>query len=210
MAIFKEIFCAECGQKTTPILRTQLKDGHYLCHKCRTQIPKEIQDLYNYDLDGYKELKLYMQESEYLSQVFRETHHFQSLHLDTYNGLFYIEGFSKKHTIFKLENVSEFNLEFQAVNSNEGFFNDYVTGKLYFKLRVDFPNYYVDEVMAENVKARADVRNGLFKKTFVHGNPDGMDDFIHYFTTGWEAAVNAKLMRMQQEYIPYQSQFGGF
>ena len=199
MAIFKEIFCAECGQKTTPILRTQLKDRHYLCHKCKSQVPKEINDLYNYDLNGYRELKLYMQENEYFAKIFRETHSFQTLHLDTYNGLFYIEGFSKKHTYFKLENVSEFDLQYQAINTNEGFFSDYVTGKVYFKLRVVFPDYFVDEVLADNVKATADVRNGLFKKTFVHGNPDGMDDFVHYFTTCWEAAVKAKYLRLQQE-----------
>lgn len=207
MAIFKEIYCAECGQKTNPIFRTQLKDGHYICHKCATQIPKEINDLYHYTLDEYKELKLYMLENEQLARVFRETHRFLSLHLDTYNGLFYIDGFSKKRTYFKLENVSEFNLEYRATESNEGFFSDSVTGKVYLKLRVDFPNYFVDKVLSENVKAKARVDNGLFKKTFVHGNPDGMDDFIHYFTTGWEAAVNAKYVRLTQEFVPYESRF---
>ena len=207
MAIFKEIYCAECGQKTNLILRTQLKDGHYLCRKCATQIPKEIEDLYNYTLDEYRELKLYMAESQQLEKDFRETHRFQSLHLDTYNGLFYIDGFSRNRTYFKLENVSEFNLEYKATETNEGIFNNSVTGKVYMKLRVDFPKYFVDKVLAENVKAKARIENGLFKKTFVHGNPDGMDDFIHYFITCWEAAESAKYDRLTREFILCESQF---
>lgn len=211
MGLFKEINCVHCGKKTSMLTRAKLADGQYVCGKCTSKIPSEIMsNLGEYTYEDYKELLRYMEESETsLSKAFKETHSFYSIHIDTQHGLFYLD--TMYPTVYlKFENLSDFNLTFDPDEVKEGLLGDKVTGKIYYKVKMNTPSFFIDNVLARNVKARAHVKTGIFKDKVEYDNPKGMNEFLHYFESAWDHAKNELYERLARELEEegYQSQYG--
>lgn len=113
--LFNEIKCVHCGEKTGLMTRTKLSDGQYICSKCSSGIPLSVSGrLKEYDYDGFIRLKEYVEYSNNeLSKIFRETHSFYSIHIDTEHKLFYFAKDSP-YVYYKFEEISEFDLDFIA------------------------------------------------------------------------------------------------
>ena len=85
MALFKEIFCKECGAKAGMLARTKLGDGNYICNKCLTIVPNYIKKcLSDYSYEQYMMMKQYLiWSTSELGKVFKENHYFHGIHIDT-------------------------------------------------------------------------------------------------------------------------------
>lgn len=208
MGLFKEINCVHCGKKTGVLTRRKLEDGNYVCSKCMSMIPNYIATcLGEYNYEQYQDLRSYLEESENtLSKLFRENHSFYAIHIDTEHELFYID-IDYPRVYLKFEDVADFRLEYEADEVKEGLLGDKVTGKIYLKLKMYSPYFYKEAVLASNVKASANVRDGLFQKKVKYSNPKGMDDFLHYFLSTWRSASDAKYARLAEELNRYNAEF---
>lgn len=193
MGLFKEIYCAECGEKTKLLARTSLADGNYLCSKCMSIVPsymkKTVTD--RYTLEAYKDFKEYVEETNKESKdTFRETHSFYDLHIDTVNRMFYIDDHSAKDILYlDFCEIEQFDLTFRPEEYKDGLFGDKVKGKIYIELEVNDPYFYYEDVMATDVKAKA--QKSMFGGKVKYDNPEGMDEFLHYFERAWEKDVAA-------------------
>lgn len=187
MALFKEIHCKHCDKKTNLLTRIKLADDSYICSVCKAGIPNYIH-LSDYTYDGFLALKAYLEESEIqLKRVFRETHSYMGIHLDAEHGLFYVGDWGK-HLYLKLENLEDFDLDFVADEYKEGIFSEKVTGKVGLNMKMQFPYFYKEEVLATGVKASARTK-GIFGNKVEYENPKGMNDFLHSFATAWRRAL---------------------
>ena len=207
MALFQEINCTHCGKKTNMLTRTKLSDGKHICSKCKSTLPGEFSaSLHHYNYEEFKMLLAYVEDMrKNLRNIFRETHNFYGIHIDTEHGLFYIG--SCKSAIFKFENLEDFDLEYEPEELKEGFFSTTVTGKLLIRVKVTFPYYFRENVLEDCVSASADVKVGLLKNKAVYNNPKGMDEFLHYFYKAWETAINEKTTRLEAEAWQYNEQY---
>jgi hypothetical protein len=184
MALFKEINCVHCGKKTTPIIRTRLKDDTYVCNTCKSTIPTYIRNcLDNYDRDDFEWLVRYMAFSnEKISKVFKQTHHYECLHLDATHGYFYISGSMLTDRLYlQIEDVESITLEYVPEVVKEGFLTDKVKGDVMMKLEVNAPHFRLSKKIASGVKAEANLKKGVFSNKVKYENPKGMDAFIAQF-----------------------------
>lgn len=184
MGLFKEILCDHCGEKTNIVTRSKLKDGKYICSKCTSMVPHYIKvHLWNYEYKDFVKLKQYINYSEHTaSRVFKETHSFLSLHLDSENGLFYFtQGLMSTPVYFQVEDVESISLEYDPDKFKEGVFSDKVTGKVTLKLKMVHPYFSYEKDLANGVKASAHLKQGVFKDKVEYDNPKGMDEFIAQF-----------------------------
>ena len=132
-----------------------------------------------------------------LSKIFREYHYFSRIGLDTEHRLFYIDGLGKR-LYLKLENLAEFDLDFIPDEVKEGLLSTKVTGKLFLKMRMIQPYFYKEETLEFGVKAHAEMK-GVFNKKAVYSNPEGMDDFLHFFNSAWQSALDQKYSQLTAE-----------
>lgn len=192
MALFKEIHCVHCGEKTGMMNRTKLTDGNYVCTKCAKKLPIMLKaELHQYSYTEFRKLCDYVQEMEtVLRKQFHATYSFYGIHIDTEHGLFKVDDFDRA-VILKFENLSDFTLDYQPDEVKDGVFSTKVTGKLYYKMKMNFPYVFRDGVLAERVKSSAQIKEGLFKKKAIYSNPAGMDEFIYHFNQIWNQEVNA-------------------
>lgn len=192
MALFKEVKCTCCGKKTNVLTRTRLEDGQYLCSKCLEMIPYELsRELEGRSYADFETLKEYMEvNNPDWDKMFRETHKFHGIHIDTANALFYLDWLHPT-TYFRFVDLDEFSLEFVPDEVKEGMFGTKVTGKIYMKIRVDSMLLYMDKVLAKDVKASAKI-SGVMNKKVTYENPKGMDEFLHHFLRAWDYAANIR------------------
>lgn len=184
MGLFKEIHCDHCGEKTNVITRTKLKDGKYICSKCTSMVPHYIKThLWNYEYNDFVKLRQFINYSEQTaSKLFKETHAFLSLHLDSEHGLFYFApGLLSTPFYFQVEDVESISLEYDPDKFKEGFFSDKVTGTVKLKLKMRHPYLDYEKELASGVKASAHLKQGVFKDKVEYDNPKGMDEFIAQF-----------------------------
>ena len=157
--LFKDVDCADCGKKAGFFSRTQLADGNYLCSDCTSRIPTYMWDSFrhNYELEDCLELKEYFQYSDdVLRPMFRETHKYYNVHIDTENRLMYIGSAIDARTVFfHLRNVDEFSLTFSAEEFKEGVLNDKVTGKILLGIKMGTPGFYYEKIIDRKAKAKA-------------------------------------------------------
>lgn len=187
MGLFKDVYCAECGEKTKMLTRTCLCDDNYLCSKCASIVPDYIHSTFEskYTLEDYKELKKELDESEEYGKVFHQTHSFYNLHMDAERGLFYVDDILAKKTLYlSLCSVDRFNLTFQPEEYKEGFLGEKIKGSIYMELEVEDPYFYYTGVLASGVKVKA--KKGLFGKKISYEDPEGMDSFLYAFNCAWE------------------------
>ena len=203
MGLFQEINCVHCGKKTSLLTRKKLRDGQYVCSKCLAGMPSCIKEyLGDGDYNNFKNVKEYMQYSnDELSRVFRETHSYYSLHIDTEHKLFYLSS-DHPRTYYKMSELSEFNLEFVPNEVKEGLFSDKVEGKLVITIKMDFPYWFKDEVFENYVSAKAKIK-GMINKRALYDNPKGMDDFLHAFGRAWDQAKAEEFARLTSEIESY-------
>lgn len=86
MSLFKDVYCADCNEKTNILFRTKLKDKNYLCSKCMKKVPAYMKKSFKkeYTLEDYRDFKDYIDyANQYLRPVFHETHEFHGIHIDT-------------------------------------------------------------------------------------------------------------------------------
>ncbi len=198
MGFFKEIYCADCGKKTNILTRTKLADEQYLCYECTADIPSYIQKcLPSYSLEQYRELKKYIEYSNNeLSKLFNENHDFYSLHIDTEHEIFYFDsGLFSEPLYLKFSNINDFDLVFSPDELKESMFGDKVTGKIFFKIKMNIPYFYYEKVLAKDVKAKA--KTSFFGSKVEYENPKGMSEFLFYFLSAWR---NATVINDEQEF----------
>ncbi|MBP3569624.1 MAG: hypothetical protein J6K04_10715 [Lachnospiraceae bacterium] len=194
MGLFKDVFCAECGDKTKMLSRTGLSDGNYLCSKCMSIVPMYMQKSFIevYELEDYKDFKKYVEFSnETLRPMFHETHCYENIHIDTENGIFCIDYLINDKTLFlDFEDVTRFDLIFKAEEFKEGMLGDKVVGKVLFELAMDLPAFYYTDVIKNNAKGKA--KKKLFGGKIEFENPEGMDEFLYFAQRTWQEALEAK------------------
>ena len=196
MGLFKDIYCSNCGEKTNLLTRLKLKDGQYLCSKCSSTIPSVMKETVktDYGIKEYQDLLKYIEYSnKALRPVFRETHSYYNIHIDTEHGLLYF-GYSlnEKTVFFELANLAEFNLVFDAEKLKEGMLGDKVQGKLLLVVKMTDPYFYHEEILDYSAKAKA--KRKLLSSRVEYENPHGMDEFILYFETAWQSSLDRGLL----------------
>lgn len=199
MGLFKEIYCAHCGKKTGLLTRKKLRDEQYVCSNCMSSMPRCIKEsLDEGDYENFKRVKEYISYSNNeLSKIFRKTHSFYSLHIDTAHKLFYFDT-DHPRVYYQMEQLSEFDLDFVADEVKEGFLSDKVTGKILITIKVDHPNWYKSDVFESYVNAKANVK-GIYNKRAIYENPKGMDEFLYHFTRAWNIAREELYTRLTRE-----------
>lgn len=200
MGLFNEIKCVHCGKKTGLMTRTKLDDGQYICSKCSTGVPISVLSKLNEcDYAGFIRVKEYVEYSDNeLSKVFKKTHSFHGIHIDTEHKLFYLDR-DHPRIYYKFEEIEDFGMTFSADEVKDGFLSTKVNGNIYYELKLGFPGAYVEEALVKNVKANAKVKKGLVKSTVVYDNPKGMDEFLVYFNNAWKSAIDEKIDRVFRE-----------
>lgn len=200
MALFKEIFCKECGAKAGMLARTKLGDGNYICNKCLTIVPNYIKKcLSDYSYEQYMMMKQYLiWSTSELGKVFKENHYFHGIHIDTQHGIFYFDSSLFGKPVYLLfSNVEDFDLQYAAEEFKEGFLGDKVNGKILFRLKMNEPYFYHEDVLAYDVKATA--KKSFFGNKVEYDNPAGMNEFMNYFLNAWKAGLDAKTAQLQAQ-----------
>ncbi len=201
MSLLKEIFCADCSEKTNMFFRTKLKDKNYLCSKCMKKVPAYIKNFFKkeYTLEDYKDFKDYIDYSnQYLKPAFHETHKFHGIHIDADNQIFYIGYGIDENTLFlNFANLVDFDLVFKAEEFKEGIVGSKVKGNIIMEISMKNPVFQHEEILVFGAKAKA--RKALFGATIRYDNPKGMDFFIEAFASAWEEALE----KDKEEYYDY-------
>lgn len=192
MELFKEINCTVCGKKTKMLSRIKLADGNYVCADCQAHSPHYMYESItgNYTLTDYKKFLEYIEySSNVLRPIFHETHKYYSLHIDTENNLFYIGNYIDKNTLFlQLCNIIDFDLVFSPEKIKEGLIGDKVQGKVLFKIKMQDPYFYYEEILDYSAKAKA--KKTFFGSNIQYENPKGMDDFMLYLRSALMSCIN--------------------
>lgn len=176
---FREVHCSCCGTTGKILGYRRLRDGSLLCKTCANQLPSEWSDvLENGTLDDYKRSMAYARTSqEVYEPIFRNDAGYGSFEVDSRNLLFRNSG--EGELIFPLSCLDYYDFSFTGVTPHEGIFRNTVSGNVHAVLLAADPDYHAQSMIAFDVTARAEKK--LFSNTFVHGNPDGLDDFILRF-----------------------------
>lgn len=196
MKFLKEIICDECGNKTNIFTRKKLTDGKYICKECLKKLPYFLRD-YSYDLSTYKDYIKYIKlQQETYRNIFRQTHSYISIYLDTEHSLFYLSNKIFGNTIddttlfLKLEDIDDFELIFTPDTYKEGTLSDKVTGKVIMRLRMSIPEFYYEETIAYNETAK--VKKKLLSSKVTIYEPASLTEFITYFNAARNAAIERK------------------
>lgn len=200
MALFKEVKCVCCGNKTNILTRTKLEDGQYLCFKCLEKIPAEMsRELAGRSYEEFETLQNYMDQIHpLLEKSFHETHKFHGISIDTANALFRLDWMYPT-ACFRFEDLDEFSLEFVPDEVKDGIFGTKVNGKIYMKLRINYLLLYIDKVIVRDVKASAKI-SGIMSKKVTYENPKGMDEFLHHFQRAWTYAIAKRAEEWERLY----------
>lgn len=209
MGLFKDIYCSHCGTKTSLLTRMKLSNGEFLCSQCASKIPDYMKESVNshYSLQEYQELLKYIGYSNCtLRPHFHETHSYYSIHIDTENKILYLGyGINDKTVFIHLENIDDFKLVFRAKEFKEGMLGDKVKGELLMTIKVRFPYFYHEEILDYSAKAPA--KKKFLSSNVEYDNPHGMDEFLLYFHTAWQASLEeAAFARSEKtEYSNYRT-----
>jgi len=190
MALFKEINCVECGNKTSVMTRRKLCGDQYLCASCVRKLPVYLMDdIDKRDLEWYHETVSYIETTnQELKEMFHETHNFQGIHLDMENKIFYVdEGLLEEPLFLEFKNLTDFKLFFNPGEFKDGMLESKVTGTLVMILDMNKPVFMRTKKISSNVKAPA--KKKMFGTKIEYSNPKGMDEFLLYFSTAWENAM---------------------
>lgn len=196
MKIFKDIYCAECGIKTNILTRKKLTDGKYICGTCLKKLPYFLRD-YDYDFNTYEDFLNYIKEQqEIYRSLFRETHNYISIHLDTEHSIFYLsdkifgKGIDDTTLFLKLEDTEEFELIFVPNTYKEGTFGDKLQGKVLMRLRMSNPEFYYETTVAYNESAK--VKKNVLGSKITIVDPPELTEFLAYFNAARDTAVAIK------------------
>ncbi|MDD6203842.1 MAG: hypothetical protein PUC05_02455 [Firmicutes bacterium] len=191
MGLPEEIYCAECGKKTDAHTRTKLNDGNHLCPACSQTVPEWLtESAGKISLEQFHKLRDYFYYSQNeLSKLFKETHSYQKLHLDSKHMLFYYDlGLPDCRVIFELKNLDEFELEYKPGICKGGIIHRSVEGELLLTMQTSNPYTYTRETIAKDIKSKC--KTNFSGTQVTYKNPSGMDEFLDFFRTAWfEATV---------------------
>lgn len=191
MGIFKDVFCAACGEKTKLLTRTGLNDGNYVCAQCAKRIPTYMSKSFTdrYDLEDFNAFQRYVAYSDsVLRPMFCETHKYYSLHIDTEHEIFYIGDWIDEKTVFlQFDQLEDFDLVYHAEEYKEGMVSDKVYGRLLLKIKMGYPYFYYEKQLDTHVKAKA--KKSFFGTKMEYERPKGMDEFLMYFANTWESSL---------------------
>lgn len=202
MSLFKEIYCAACGEKTTIFFRTKLKDKNYLCSKCMKKVPYYMKASVReeYSIEDYNDFISYFEYSNReLRSIFHETHNFHGIGMDAKNKLFYFGHLVDKNTLFlSFYNLAEFDMVFKPEEFKEGIIGSKVKGDIIMEIAIKKPYFKHEETLVFGAKAKA--KKALFGSTIRYDNPKGMDFFIDAFASAWQESI----YDMYEEYYTYE------
>ncbi len=118
----KDVYCANCGTRTGAITRVWLLDDKCLCVNCQNALPTYFQRHYgSLSFETYSVLFSYMSgESKELGKQFKKKHTFLDLQLDAVNGILRYKTSNAKPLYVKLENISDFYLEYHPQLGQNG------------------------------------------------------------------------------------------
>ena len=191
MGIFKDVYCAVCGEKTKLLTRTRLNDGNYLCSKCTECVPSYMNEslVNHYDLENFQGFQRYVAYSDsVLRPMFAEMHKYYCLHIDTENEIFYIgDRLDDKTLFFQFDQLEDFDLVYHAEEFKEGMVGDKVFGRLLLKIKMGYPYFYYEKQLDTHVKAKA--KKSFFGSKVDYENPKGMDEFLMYFFDAWKSSL---------------------
>lgn len=201
MSLFKDVYCADCSEKTNLLFRTKLKDKKYLCSKCMKKVPSYMKNTLKseYIYEDFEEFKDYLDyANKYLRPVFKETHEFHGIHIDVANQIFYIGYGIDENTVFlNFSNLADFDLIFKAEEYKEGIIDSKVKGNIVMGITMENPYFKHEEILVYGAKAKA--KKALFGSTVRYENPKGMDFFIEAFACAWQEAISKE----NQEFYEY-------
>lgn len=197
MGVLNPLYCSASGHKTNLLTRTKLADGEILCYECASIIPRFMYSTVTkrYTLDDYLTLREYVDYSNtHLRPIFHETKSYYILHLDVANRLFYIGQKIDSNTVFfRLRDVEQFDLIFNAQKFHSNLLGDKVTGEILLQLEMKHPYFYCEETLCLNAKGKA--RKMHLGTQIDYENPEGMDEFFVLFME----SVNAALEEYREE-----------
>lgn len=192
MSVLKEINCAGCGIQTNLLFRTKLRDGKYVCSKCMKIFPSYMKQTAKkeYTLEEYNNFKGYLEYSEqYLQPIYRETHSFHQIGMDTNNLIFRLGYSIDKNTLFlKFENLVEFDMVFKPEEYKKDLVGNKVKGDIVMGITMSNPCFKHEEILVYGAKAKA--RKALFGASIRYENPKGMDLFMDAFACAWEESMS--------------------
>lgn len=181
--LFKDIYCANCGNKTHLLTRTRLADDNYLCSDCTLLIPDYMLDSVrkSYSFQSYKNIKEYVVFShKAMRPIFQETHSYYNIHIDVDHGLFYIGRSLNDNTVFlRMRYIDDYALTFTAEELKEGTFGDKITGRILFRIQMGHPVFYYETILDNYSRVKA--KKAFFGTEYRYENPKGMDEFILLF-----------------------------
>lgn len=192
MGLFKEVQCANCGEKASILTRRKLSDGNYVCGKCIDGIPSYIlPDIARvYDISDFENLKKYLSYSQQqLKTMFVETLHFTKVHIDEVHRLFYIEnGLFEEPLYLQFENIHSFDLDFKAAEFKEGFLlGGQVVGEITLAIQMCVPEFSYFKVVAKDVKVKA--KSNFLGTQITYDYPKKMEVFMVRFMSAWNDAL---------------------
>lgn len=187
MGLFKEINCADCGEKTNLISRMKLADGNYICSKCKKAIPQFIEKYAteNYSFSDYKHVKEWAPASvEKYGACFKTTDLYGPIDIDKEHGLFKIDQSifgGKRAPVLKFEDVVDFDFEFNAKEYKEGMLGGKVTGEALFSIAMREPVFRYKAVIDNAATTYA--KKSFFGNKVTYDHPKRLQDFEYEFVT---------------------------
>lgn len=191
MGLFKEINCAECGEKTKLVMRMKLIDGNYICSKCKKAIPRFIEKYAseNYTIEDYRHVKEWAPASvEKYGSTFSVTDRYVDVEIDANNGLFKIDSSvfgGKSAPILKFEDVVDFDFGFNAKEYKEGMLGGKVKGESLFCVTMREPRFYYETVL--DASASASAKKSFFGNKVTYEHPKKLQDFEYAFICAYLA-----------------------
>lgn len=198
MGLF-DMYCPACGKKLGYFLRYRLADGEIICDECHDLVPQHMRGSVfgRYTIDDFIKFKEYVDYSkEHFRPIFRETNSYYTIHLDVPHRLFYIgQNVDCRTVFFRLRNVEQFDLVFNAKDYRSGLLGEKVNGDILMQLEVDEPYFYYEDKLRCGIEVKA--KKQLFGSKVVYDNPEGMAEFYTLFLQ----AVNASLEEYRDELL---------
>ena len=179
MAILTEVMCENCKGKTNLLTRTKFTDKKYVCSKCTKIVPSYMKEAMS-KFWSYDDYKYFLEYNEYqkneLQNKFVETNSYGSVHLDSVNGLFYIDGgLFEDRFILQLEDIKVYDFFFIPTQYNDGLLGGKVIGDVTFALFMERPSFNYIKKVNYSVKARA--KRAVFSDKVTYEHPDSLLNF---------------------------------
>lgn len=189
MGIFKDVYCAECGTKTSMLSRTKLVDDSYICSKCKNELPNFMRNYVDehYTIADYRKAKQWKQDAiTQYSEIYVQTEAYGDVGVDSNHGLFCLGHFTKGVTpLLRFEDVLDFDFAFNPQEYKEGILGNKVTGDTHFCVTMKKPEFYYETTLERGAKAKA--KKSFFGNKVTYEHPKRLNEFETVFIEAYIA-----------------------